>query len=45
MLMRPSQPGNNVLRVKDSMAAAMKLYKGLAQGKGPEPKPLKNKVS
>ena len=27
MLMRPSQPGNNVLRVKESMAAAMKLYK------------------
>ena len=27
MLMRPSQPGNNVLRLKESMAAATKLYK------------------
>ena len=27
MLMRPSQPDNNVLRLKESMAAAMKLYK------------------
>jgi hypothetical protein len=27
MLMRPSQPGNNILRLKESMAAAMKLYK------------------
>lgn len=27
MLMKPSQPGNNVLRLKQSMADAMKLYK------------------